>query len=260
MRFRLALTTAVAAGLLAVGGAVGQPQPVRGYLAQTPDPATILRPAPKDGDPRDLEDRRVFEATRKLEGGPRWSMAQADLPYTVQSRISTFSCAVGVRLDPTTAPKLTAIFSRTIVDLGRMNAAAKGVWSRPRPYRRWGGTICSPPSPALDASFDYPSGHAQIGWMDAQIMAAVVPDRAAEVLARGRAFAESRVVCGVHTLSAIDAGMTLASAQFARSVAEPEFLADLEAARAEIAALRAAAQTPAPAACSAEAALNKSLF
>jgi acid phosphatase (class A) len=258
MRVKLGLAAAMGS-LIAFGGAVGQPAP-GGYLTSVPDPATILRAAPKDGDPRDLEDRRAFEASRKLEGGPRWTMAQADLPYTPASRVAMFSCAVGVKLDPASAPKLTALFSRTIIDVGRLNSAAKAVWSRPRPYRRWGGATCTPPSPPLDASFDYPSGHAQIGGMDAHVLAALAPDRAAEILARGRAFAESRAVCGVHTVSAVDAGAALGAAQFARSTAEPAFRADLEAARAELAALRASGPKPDAAACAAEAALNKSPF
>ena len=257
MRFKVGLAAAVG-GLVTFGTAVGQTP--SSYIATAPDPATILRPAPKDGDARDLEDKRAFEASRTLEGGPRWKLAQADLPYTIPSRIGSFSCAVGVKLDAAGAPKLTALFSKTIIDVGRLNSAAKAVWTRPRPYKRWGGTICTEASPALDNSFDYPSGHAQIGWMDAQVLAALAPDRAAEILARGRAFAESRAVCGVHTLSAIDAGMTLASAQFARSQAEPAFRADLEAAGAELAALRANGSKPDAAACATEATLNRSPF
>ena len=144
--------------------------------------------------------------------------------------------------------------------MGRLNGAAKAAYSRPRPYKRWGGTICTAASPALDNSFDYPSGHAQIGWMDALIIAQLAPDRAAQVLARGRAFADSRAVCGVHTVSAIESGMLLASAQFAGSQAEPAFRVDVEAARAELVALRTSGPKPDATACATEAALNKSPF
>lgn len=256
MRVKLGLAAAVC-GMAAFGAsAVGQPG--TGYLSSVPDPATILRPAPKDGDPRDLEDKRVYEAARKLEGSPRWSMAQADVPYAVANRLAGFSCAVGVKLDPKSAPRVAGLLGRATIDVGRLNSAAKNAYSRPRPYTRWGGAICTPASPALDSSFDYPSGHAQIGWIDGLILAQLAPDRAAEILARGRAFAESRAVCGVHTVSASEAGMLLGSAQFARSQAEPAFRADLEAARAELAALRANGAKPDAAACAAEAALNRS--
>ena len=41
------------------------------------------------------------------------------------------------------------------------------------------------------------------GWTVGLIMAEVAPDRATEILARARAFGEGRLVCGVHTLSAL---------------------------------------------------------
>jgi hypothetical protein len=42
------------------------------------------------------------------------------------------------------------------------------------------------------------------------LLARLVPDRAGDVLARGRNFAESRVVCGVHNLSAVGSGLLTA--------------------------------------------------
>lgn len=257
MRLRLGLA-ALVAGIAAFGSASSQAP--AGYLSATPDPARILRPAPKEGDARDLEDKRLYEAARKLEGGPRWAMAQADVPYGVNDRLAGHSCAVGVTLSATAAPKLAALIGRASIDVGRLNTAAKAAYGRPRPYKRWGGTICTTASPALDASFDYPSGHAQLGWLDALILAQLAPDRADQILARGRAFADSRAVCGVHTVSAIESGMILGSTQFALSQAEPAFRADVEAARAELAALRANGPKPDPAACAKEAELNRSPF
>lgn len=258
MRTKVMLAAALV-GLAAFGSAISQPAPA-GYLTAAPDPGQILRPAPKEGDARDLEDKRLYQAARKLEGQPRWALAQADVPYAVTNRIANFSCALGVKADAASAPKLAALLGRTSMDVGKLNTAAKAVYSRVRPYKRWGGTICTPATPSLDSSFDYPSGHAQLGWVDALILAELAPDRSAQVLARGRAFADSRAVCGVHTVSAIEAGGVLGSAQFALSQAEPAFRADLEAARAELAALRATGPKPDAAACAKEAELVKSPF
>lgn len=258
MRVRVGLA-ALVAGIAAFGTATGQAPP-SGYLATLPDPAQILRPAPKEGDARDLEDKRLYQEARKLEGGPRWALAQSDVPYAVTNRIANLSCAVGVKMDATSAPKLAALLGRSSMDVGRLNSAAKAVYNRVRPYKRWGGNICTEASPALDHSFDYPSGHAQLGWTDALIVAELAPDRASQILARGRAFADSRAVCGVHTVSAIESGMFLGSAQFAMTQAQPAFRADLDAARAELAALRASGPKPDPAACAKEAELSKNPF
>ena len=77
------------------------------------------------------------------------------------------------------------------------------------------------------------------------------------ILIRGRAFGESRAVCGMHTASAVEAGRTTGAAVVAAEHGSAEFRADVEAARQEIAAQRAAhASAPDPAACQAEAALT----
>ena len=131
MRVRVALAAAIVA-TAAFGSATGQPTP-SGYLTATPDPAQILRPAPKEGDARDLEDKRLYEAARKLEGGPRWAQAQSDVPYAVTNRIANFSCAVGVKMDAAAAPKLAALLGKASMDVGRLNSAAKAVYSRQRP-------------------------------------------------------------------------------------------------------------------------------
>jgi NAD(P)-dependent dehydrogenase (short-subunit alcohol dehydrogenase family) len=60
----------------------------------------------------------------------------------------------------------------------------------------------------------------------------------------GRAFAQSPVVCNVHWLSDTEQGSIMGAAVVARLHAEPEFRADLDAARAEIAAARAAGEAP----------------
>ena len=257
MRLIVVGLAAVAAGVVAATAFAQQAAAPAGYIPALPDTNLILRPSPKEGDPRDLEDRRVFNASRVLEGAPRWAMAQADVPTATASVLANFSCAVGVKLDPTTAPKVTAILARSAIDVGRLNSAAKAVYQRKRPYVRWGGKICTPASPPLDSSFDYPSGHAQLGWAYALILAEIAPARAAPILARGRAFAESRVVCGVHTISASEAGMLLGSAQVSLAHAQPAFKADLEAARAELTALRTSGAKPDTALCARDADLNR---
>ena len=58
-------------------------------------------------------------------------------------------------------------------------------------------------------------------------------------LARGRAFTNSRVMCNVHWLSDTEEGRTMASAVVAKLQSNPDFQADVEAAKAEVAAARA---------------------
>jgi acid phosphatase (class A) len=79
------------------------------------------------------------------------------------------------------------------------------------------------------------------------------PDRAAAIIARGRAFGQSRVVCGLHYQSDVDAARLGATVLVAALHGDPEFEADLDAARGEMAALRANDdREPPAAACKSE--------
>jgi len=72
----------------------------------------------------------------------------------------------------------------------------------------------------------------------------IAPDRADEILARGRAFGESRIVCNHHWFSDVVWGRFMGAAVVARLHADATFLADLEAAKAEFATLRAKGVPP----------------
>ena len=79
----------------------------------------------------------------------------------------------------------------------------------------------------------WPSGHAMLGWTYALLLAELVPEQADAVLLRGRQFGDSRVVCGVHYPSDVEAGRAVGAALVARLHAEPQFVADMAAAKAE---------------------------
>jgi len=252
---------AAAAALVGVSGAaIAQAPPAptlpTGYLgaARWPDAARILPVAPATGSPREAQDMAAYRAMRGLEGSPRWSLAQGDVPTAPAQMLTTFSCALGASLTPQTAPRLVGLLSKVGLDAGQQVASVKDVFQRKRPYLIEDGPICVAKSDALAASPDYPSGHSTWGWLVGLILSDLAPDRATPLLVRGRVFGESRAVCGVHTLSAVEAGRTNGGALFAVLQSDPKFRADLEAARAEVEAARKAAPV-APASCAAEAEL-----
>jgi acid phosphatase (class A) len=98
----------------------------------------------------------------------------------------------------------------------------------------------------------YPSGHASIGWAWALTLAEVAPERAGAVLARGLAFGQSRVICGVHYRSDMEAGRIVGAATVARLHSDPVYTAQVAEARKEVAAARAAGSRS-PLDCEAEA-------
>jgi len=236
------------------GMTTSAPKKVVGYLGEAaPDTYAVLPPSPTPGDPRDEADRAIFKATRRYETDPRWAMAQNDANSA--GIVKDLACAVGVELTPENAPKTLALIMKVGPDASRVTNRPKDIYNRPRPYLRDKGPTCVPKSADLSASPDYPSGHNTWGWAVGLIMAELVPDRAAPILFRARAFGENRLVCGVHSLSAVEAGRDNGAILVAALHGNPEFRADVDAARAEIAAARAKGPAPDPAFCAKEAAM-----
>ena len=66
------------------------------------------------------------------------------------------------------------------------------------------------------------------------MFAELLPERAAAVRARAYEFGQSRVVCRVHRQSDVDAGRTVGRAVFERLHQDPEFVADMAAAKVEV--------------------------
>lgn len=211
---------------------------VAGYLdgKPVPDLMRVLPAPPQPGSARAEDDRATFQATRALQGSARWTLATRDV---TDDRFTAFSCAMGMKLDAKSAPKLAALFSR--MSDGGMTGRAKTGFATRRPYLSQDGEICEPKTAHLAGNGDYPSGHTSTGWSTALVLAELVPERATEILRRGRIYGESRFVCGSHSRSAVEAGFLAGASLVARWHAEAAFRADMDAARVELAGLRGTA-------------------
>jgi acid phosphatase (class A) len=212
-----------------------------GYLppGATPD-SLLLNPAPPAaGSAAEARDVAAAAAAVALRGTPRWNLAIRDAILSPTSAAETFSCAAGFKIDPATTPKLNALLLRTARDLGRSTSATKAKYMRPRPFVVNGQPLCTPHDAAvLRSDGSYPSGHSALGYGWGLILAEAIPGRTAQLVARGRAFGDSRRICNVHWLSDVEEGRVVAAAVVARLNAEPAFQADLAAARAEAAAIK----------------------
>jgi acid phosphatase (class A) len=242
-------------------GVAAQARRTPGYLtaATTPDAYATIPPAPQAGEPRNDADWKIFRDTRVLEGSERWKLAQNDNALTSADLLKDFSCTVGATLTPQNAPTLATLISRVTVDAGSAANRAKDIYKRTRPFLHNPGNICIDRDGGIANSFDYPSGHSSLGWAIGLVLAQIAPDRATNILARARGYGESRVVCGVHNWSAVEAGRTNASGVYAALQGNAEFRADLEKARGEVEAAARSGPKPDAATCSREAELTKPL-
>lgn len=209
-----------------------------------PDMTALLPPPPAPSTPAYAADRAAYEGALRGKDGPAWrqGVTQASLRSpAIQQQIM---CALGVKLAPTGA--VTRLMLRSVMTLAEASEAAKQHWKRPRPYTgEAGAEVCDPAASKLGSqSPSYPSGHAGTGWMWGLILTELAPERATPALAWGAAVGDNRIACRVHYPSDVAAGRQMGAAVLARLQAEPAFRADLEAARAEVNAARAAGAVP----------------
>ncbi|MGY8562795.1 phosphatase PAP2 family protein [Paracidovorax citrulli] len=210
-----------------------------GYLGKAlPDSLALLPAPPARGTPAFARDQAVSRASQKLKAGPRYALASRDADLRFPHAASTFACALGVPISQQDSPRLY-LLQRSMVDAGLATYAAKDHYNRVRPFVFYKEKTCFPADEAaLRTDGSYPSGHTAIGWAWALLLSELSPARADAVLARGRAFGENRLICNAHWQSDVLQGRAVAAGAVAVLHANPQFSADMAAARAEIDALR----------------------
>ena len=206
--------------------------------AAVPDMSLVLAPPPASGSAAEAADRAAFLATRALEGTPRWTLATHDADAKPKALLADFGCALGADLGQAEMPRLRQLLGRVLGDVEVAFRTAKANIKRLRPLVGNDLPICVARTDRLTGTYSYPSGHATRGWTFALVLAELAPDRASAILARGRVYGESRVVCGAHWPSDVEAGRTVGAALVAALHGDATFRADLDASRAEVAAAR----------------------
>jgi len=224
-----------------------RPGILAGYLKSEalPNSLALIPPPPAEGSAALALDEDVSRKSLSLRGTPRWELAIEDANLMFPVAAGTFSCALGIPIREKDTPRLYILLRRTLADAGLSTYTAKNNYQRKRPFMKNNEPTCTPDEEAhLMKDGSYPSGHTAIGWAWALILTEIAPDRADAILARGRAFGESRNVCNVHWHSDVVEGRFMGAAAVARLHADPSFRAEIEAAKAELAAVRAKVLKP----------------
>ena len=224
-----------------------KPGILKGYLnpETLPNSLKLISKAPVPGSPAQELDTAMSLKYLTLEGTPRWELAKQDADLSFPNAAKTFSCALGIPINEKDTPHLYLLLRRTVADAGLSTYTAKDHYRRVRPFMLNRKPICTPEEEkALRTDGSYPSGHTAIGWVWALILAEIAPDHADAILARGRAYGESRIICNVHWYSDVQEGRFMGAAAVARLHADTQFMADLEAAKKEVKALYAKGAKP----------------
>jgi len=229
MRPMRAVSCAVAL-VLCLWAPVAHPEGPHFVSQQAVNFLLLLAPPPSPRDPRttaELDELRRMRATRSVE---RVKLAKADVEETV-FRLMT---VLDRPLTPEQLPKTTAFFKKLTEDVEFPTQVAKKGFARPRPY-----AVASDLEPVcpLSDSGAYPSGHTTVGYYMGVVLAAMVPEKREAIFARMQEYAESRLYCGVHYRSDIEAGRIAGTALAALAMNNPDFQREFVVARGELRAV-----------------------
>lgn len=128
-------------------------------------------------------------------------------------------------------PLTDAMFRKVLASELIVVGAAKKYYGRPRPFLL--ETKLEPLIEKPDGG-SYPSGHSSWVRAVALVLADMVPERRAQLIARADEYAHNRVVVGVHYPSDVEAGKLAGTAIAAALYAAPDFRLDLAAATIEL--------------------------
>ncbi len=225
----------------------GFPGLLAGYLAprEMPNSLALVPPVPPVDSSALLLDQEISRRSFELRDSARWALAKSDADLSFPHAAGTFSCALGAPISEAAAPRLYTLLRRTLTDLGGSTYAAKVHYNRARPFTWNKEPICTPQDMEMLAKDgSYPSGHTAAGWGWALILAEVSPAQGDAILKRGLSFGESRNVCNAHWHSDVVQARSVAAGVVARLHVQNDFRADLDAAKAELVAMRSKGLKP----------------
>ena len=199
----------------------------------------LLPPPPQPGSILFLNDQAQYQWGLKQRRTPRGDQAVTDARVDGAGVPNAFSEAFGVKISKENTPEIFKLVVNMREDAGDLaTRAAKEHYMRVRPFAFYEKTTCNPEQQQeLSTNGSYPSGHTAIGWATALVLAEINVDRQNEILKRGYEMGQSRVICGYHFQSDVDAARLVASAVVARLHANEAFTAQLAKAKKEFAEL-----------------------
>ena len=199
------------------------------YLpAARPTYAAIVPPPPAAGTPSATQDAEAVRLSEKTRTADEVRQARQD---DAQEDIFLYATVLGPKFNGSQLPRTAALSVHLRNDVGVVVPPLKALYQRPRPFLADSSLL---PVCEKTTEGSYPSGHASVGYLTGLVLAQMIPEKSAAILARAQAYAEHRITCGVHYPTDLEASHTLASVMLGELSTSPRFQADEEAARHEI--------------------------
>jgi acid phosphatase (class A) len=210
---------AVLAGLVApVAGRAQAAFSAGESVVLNPDPLSRvvgLPPAPESAAAReDLAILLWLQSARTPE-------MEASAWLLLERNLGSFSRALGVDMAKST-PQINAALKRFLIPVDAVMGNLKNRYQRPRPF-----IAESQIQPCLprEQGYSFPSGHSTWYRAASELLADLLPERRTRLVAVGSHGGNSRVLCGVHYPSDVQAGQRLGVAAAAQLIASPQWQA-----------------------------------
>lgn len=202
----------------------------------------LLPPPPEATSILFLYDKARYDWGLLQRDTPRGDQAAEDARVDGNGVPRAFSEAFGIEITKENTPQIHKLVINMREDAGDLATRhAKEHYMRVRPFSFFNQVTCNPEQQKeLSTNGSYPSGHTAIGWATALVLAEINVDRQLEILKRGFEMGQSRVICGYHFQSDVDAARLVASAVVARLHANDAFMAQLKKAKNEFVKLQKA--------------------
>ena len=212
------------------------PAPVDGYLDAGAVRAVSAGFSPSPVNPR--AEQAVFDSVEP--GSDRWWLAIAQAELRPPEAAQHFDCVLGTRLAEKPRPALNRLMNRLLVDAAGVSSLLAERAPRRRPIaERPDLQPCVRIDEASRNSPSWPASGAVAGAAYGEMFAALAPDQAGAARRRGLDIGDSRTLCRMNWHADVTDGVQVGRAVYEQAAATPDFAADLEAARAEVAAARA---------------------
>lgn len=228
---------ALICGFLAASALVyaqGQPAPQRKPIFVTPEQlsaAAILPTPPAPSSWKTLEELAELHRIEQTRTAADIQHAQED---DREESMFAFADVMGPQFQRAILP-LTALLSDHVKnDESIIVNPAKQFFRRSCPF--FVDTTLHPvcKTNANPEDFSYPSGHGVTGYLEALVLAQLVPEKRDQILARADDYAHSREVCGVHYASDEAASRVVAYAMIGIIINHRQFKAEFAAAKNEL--------------------------
>jgi acid phosphatase (class A) len=188
----------------------------------------LLAPPPTDNSSQTGAEIAELVQIQKARTPQEKSSAVADADMSVFQLASDI---FGPKFKSENLPLTSKFFEHLSEDGISILGPAKNHWRRTRPFE-----VSSEVKSCFDdiSSGSYPSGHSTLAYLQAVVLANMVPEKSVQLFERAAQYTRNRMVCGVHYRSDIEGGRIAGTMIAAFAMQNSEFKKEFALAKKEI--------------------------